>query len=69
MSSRILCDMVHIKYPVFQGGMAWISDSSLAAGVSNAGAWNNYRECSFFLGEKRNTQNKKSLHITLLASI
>lgn len=37
MSSRILCDMVHIKYPVFQGGMAWISDSSLAAGVSNAG--------------------------------
>lgn len=37
MSNRILCDMVHIKYPIFQGGMAWIADSSLAAGVSEAG--------------------------------
>lgn len=26
-----------IKYPIIQGGMAWISDSSLAAGVSEAG--------------------------------
>lgn len=26
-----------IKYPIIQGGMAWISESSLAAGVSNAG--------------------------------
>lgn len=33
----IFCDMVHIRYPIIQGGMAWIADSSLAAGVSNAG--------------------------------
>jgi enoyl-[acyl-carrier protein] reductase II len=26
-----------IKYPVIQGGMAWIADSSLAAAISNAG--------------------------------
>jgi len=26
-----------IKYPIIQGGMAWISDSSLAAAVANAG--------------------------------
>lgn len=26
-----------VKYPLIQGGMAWISDNSLAAGVSNAG--------------------------------
>ena len=26
-----------LKYPLFQGGMAWVSDSSLAAAVSNAG--------------------------------
>lgn len=26
-----------LKYPLIQGGMAWISDSSLAAAVSNAG--------------------------------
>ena len=26
-----------LKYPVFQGGMAWVSDAKLAAAVSNAG--------------------------------
>ncbi|NMM62099.1 enoyl-[acyl-carrier-protein] reductase FabK [Clostridium sp. P21] len=30
-------EMVGIKYPIIQGGMAWIADSSLAAAVSNAG--------------------------------
>lgn len=34
--SRI-CDMLGIQYPVFQGGMAWVADASLAAAVSNAG--------------------------------
>jgi enoyl-[acyl-carrier protein] reductase II len=34
--SRI-CDLVGIKYPIFQGGMAWVSESILAASVSNAG--------------------------------
>lgn len=29
--------MLGIKYPIFQGGMAWIADASLAAAVSNAG--------------------------------
>ncbi|MCL1878651.1 MAG: enoyl-[acyl-carrier-protein] reductase FabK [Defluviitaleaceae bacterium] len=33
----ILCDALGIKFPIFQGGMAWISDASLAAAVSNAG--------------------------------
>lgn len=37
MCNKKLCNMVNIKYPIFQGGMAWIADSSLAAGVSNAG--------------------------------
>ena len=32
-----ICKMLDIKYPIFQGGMAWVSDSSLAAAVSNAG--------------------------------
>lgn len=32
-----LCDMLGIAYPVFQGGMAWIADASLASAVSNAG--------------------------------
>ncbi len=29
--------MLGIKYPLFQGGMAWVSDAELAAAVSNAG--------------------------------
>ena len=29
--------MLGIKYPLFQGGMAWIADGTLASAVSNAG--------------------------------
>ena len=32
-----LCRMLGIRYPVFQGGMAWIADGTLAAAVSNGG--------------------------------
>lgn len=32
-----ICKLCDIKYPVFQGGMAHISDARLAAAVSNAG--------------------------------
>jgi len=32
-----LCDMLNIKYPIIQGGMAHISDANLASAVSNAG--------------------------------
>jgi enoyl-[acyl-carrier protein] reductase II len=32
-----LNDLTGIKYPIFQGAMAWISDARLAAAVSNAG--------------------------------
>ena len=30
-------EMLGIKYPVFQGGMAWIADGKLAAAVSEGG--------------------------------
>ncbi|MGL4606972.1 MAG: enoyl-[acyl-carrier-protein] reductase FabK [Eubacteriaceae bacterium] len=32
-----LCDLLDIKYPIFQGGMAWVSDATLASAVSNSG--------------------------------
>jgi len=32
-----LCSLLRIKYPIIQGGMAWIADAHLAAAVSNAG--------------------------------
>lgn len=37
MFGKEICEMLDITYPIFQGGMAWVADSSLAAGVSNAG--------------------------------
>lgn len=32
-----ICDLLGIEKPVFQGGMAWIADASLASAVSEAG--------------------------------
>ena len=32
-----LCELLGIRYPVFQGGMAWIADGKLAAAVSEGG--------------------------------
>jgi enoyl-[acyl-carrier protein] reductase II len=32
-----ICELFGIKYPVVQGGMAWVSDGALAAAVSNGG--------------------------------
>ena len=37
MIKTTICDMLGIQYPIFQGGMAHISDATLAAAVSNAG--------------------------------
>lgn len=36
MNTKIT-ELLGIKYPILQGGMAWIAESSLAAAVSNAG--------------------------------
>ena len=32
-----ICELLGIEYPLFQGGMAWIANASLASAVSNAG--------------------------------
>lgn len=37
MINLSICDILGIKYPIFQGGMAHISDARLCAAVSNAG--------------------------------
>ena len=37
MISSKICELIGIQYPIFQGGMAWISDAKLASAVSNAG--------------------------------
>ncbi|HER23579.1 MAG TPA: enoyl-[acyl-carrier-protein] reductase FabK [Candidatus Atribacteria bacterium] len=38
MFKSIICKLLEIKYPLIQGGMAWIADAELASAVSNAGA-------------------------------
>lgn len=37
MAKTQICHLLNIDLPIFQGGMAWISDADLAASVSNAG--------------------------------
>ena len=37
MIKSAICQLLGIRYPVFQGGMAWIADGKLAAAVSNGG--------------------------------
>ncbi|NMB44176.1 MAG: enoyl-[acyl-carrier-protein] reductase FabK, partial [Clostridiales bacterium] len=32
-----LCELLNIKFPIIQGGMAWVAEANLAAAVSNAG--------------------------------
>ena len=33
-----LCEVLGVRYPIIQGGMAWSTDATLAADVSNGGA-------------------------------
>ena len=37
MIKTSICMLLGIEYPIFQGGMAWVSDAVLAAAVSGAG--------------------------------
>jgi enoyl-[acyl-carrier protein] reductase II len=37
MIHTVLCDLLGIRYPIIQGGMAWVSDAGLVAAVSEAG--------------------------------
>ncbi|AVP55709.1 2-nitropropane dioxygenase [Clostridium tetani] len=37
MKENAFCNMIGLDYPIIQGAMAWIANSSLASAVSNAG--------------------------------
>ncbi len=37
MFTTRLCELLDIEYPIFQGGMAWVSTAELASAVSEAG--------------------------------
>ena len=34
---KTICELLNVSYPIFQGGMAWVANHSIAAAVSNAG--------------------------------
>ena len=40
MKTRIT-ELLNIKYPIFQGGMAWVADGDLAGAVSKSW-WSRY---------------------------
>lgn len=55
-----ICEMLGIKYPIFQGGMAWIADGKLAAAVSNGGGLGIIcDECRRRLSERTDSHCKK----------
>lgn len=58
--SRIT-DLLNIKYPIIQGGMAWISDANLAASVSEAGGLGIISGVGNVEDVKREIQKAKSL--------
>ena len=35
--NNAITKLLKIKYPIIQGGMAWVADADLAAAVSNGG--------------------------------
>lgn len=37
MNNNRICKLLKTKFPLIQGGMAWVADASLAAAVSNGG--------------------------------
>jgi len=37
MIASVITEALGLRYPIFQGGMAWVSEAKLAAAVSNAG--------------------------------
>ena len=68
-----ICRLLNIKYPIFQGGMAWASNAKLACSVSDAGGLGIIgcagREAEWVLKEinyaKRNTSNHIGLNVAL----
>ena len=51
MISTVIDQSLGLEFPIFQGGMAWVADASLAAGVSNAGGLRAFF-CLFFYQTK-----------------
>gem|GEM_PF-5886005 len=55
-----LCEVLGVRYPIIQGGMAWSTDATLAAAVSNWRRCRNYRHRRppDRMGGRRNKKSK-----------
>ena len=51
MKTRV-SELLDVKYPVIQGGMAWVAEYHLAAAVSNAGGLGIIGAGSHFPGDR-----------------
>ena len=58
MIKSVICDLLGIEKPIFQGGMAWIADARLAAAVSNAGGLGLISSINFGTGAVRDEIRK-----------
>ena len=64
------CELLGIRYPIVQGGMAWSSDGVLAASVSEAGGAGIIGTGGRPLnGSRKKSKRRKALRINLLALI
>ena len=60
--------LLGIKYPIIQGGMAWVAEYHLAAGVSNAGGLGSLgQQVLRQNGYGNRSEKRRSLQISHLA--
>ncbi|MBN1568580.1 MAG: nitronate monooxygenase [Acidobacteria bacterium] len=62
MTSKSICDLFGVRYPVLQGGMLWLATAELAAAVSNAGGLG---IISPYAGMKENGHPIRNLHLQI----
>ena len=53
-------ELLGIEYPIIQGGMAWVAEYHLAAGVSNAGLGSSGLQAPRLSGYVNRSEKQKS---------
>ena len=64
MFSTAITEMLGIRYPIIQGGMAWVARAGLAAAVSNAGGLGIIGSITFNSGEELRSEIRKVKELT-----
>ena len=64
MFSTAITEMLGIRYPIIQGGMAWVARAELAAAVSNAGGLGIVGSITFNSGEELRAEIRRTKELT-----